>query len=249
MTRDLNKQRRENERPSSRNTPSRRYGEERSQRPARPRLNRKIVDRAWENGARQNHPDYRASKDSQSPRDSRRRNRLSDQSSPQNSRNQRKSYGNRQDSNRHNQRAAHSKQVSRPRSSESGMRNFNEQRYNEHKHLRYSDRADRPGSRPAYRENTQHSGSRSQFRERDQKRGSQRGGHDRDARPPHSFEPGSPSPRSFDRDRRSSRKGSPHAASTAAGGRKTKARQSTPKARSTGPKPSQRGFKWPTPEK
>jgi hypothetical protein len=29
---------------------------------------------------------------------------------------------------------------------------------------------------------------------------------------------------------------------------KAKVRQSTPKARSTGPKPSQRGFKWPTPE-
>jgi hypothetical protein len=29
---------------------------------------------------------------------------------------------------------------------------------------------------------------------------------------------------------------------------KAKVRQSTPKPRSTGPKPSQRGFKWPTPE-
>ena len=29
---------------------------------------------------------------------------------------------------------------------------------------------------------------------------------------------------------------------------KTKIRQSTPKQRSTGPKPSQRGYKWPTPE-
>jgi hypothetical protein len=249
MTRDFNKQRRENERPSSRNTPSRRYGGERSQRPARPRLNRKIVDRAWENGAGQNHADYRASKDSQSPRDSRRRNRLSDQSSPQNSRNQRKSYGNRQDSNRHSQRAAHSKQVSRPRSSESGISNFNEQRYNEHKNLSYSDRADRPGPRPAYRENAQYSRARSQFRERDQYRGSRRGGFDSDARSAHSFEPDSPSPRSFDRDKRSSRKGPPHAANTAARGRKTKARQSTPKVRSTVPKPSQRGFKWPTPEK
>jgi hypothetical protein len=38
-----------------------------------------------------------------------------------------------------------------------------------------------------------------------------------------------------------------HTASSATRGRKTKARQSTPKQRSTGPKPSQRGYRWPTP--
>ena len=220
MTRDFNKQRRENERPSSRSSPSHRYGEERSQRPARPRLNRKIVDRAWENGARQNHADYRASKDSQSqsPRDSRRRNRLSDQSSPQNSRNQRKSYGNRQDSNRHSQRAAHSKQEPQPRSFESGMRNFNEQRYNEHEHRGYQERPGRAKSRPAYRENSQHSDARLQSGERDQYRGSRRRGFDRDARPSHSFDRDqrqargfdrdSKRPRSHDRDKRSFRNGS-----------------------------------------
>jgi hypothetical protein len=36
--------------------------------------------------------------------------------------------------------------------------------------------------------------------------------------------------------------------STSKRDRKTKARQDAPKARTTGPKPSQRGFKWPTPE-
>jgi len=39
-----------------------------------------------------------------------------------------------------------------------------------------------------------------------------------------------------------------HMASAAKRDRKTKVRQSTPKQRSTGPKPSQRGYKWPTPE-
>ena len=326
MTRDFNKQRRENERPYSHSSSSRRYGEERSPRPARPRLNREIVDRAWENGARQNHADYRARNDSQSqsPRDSRQRNRLSDQSSAQNSRNQRKPYGNRQDSKQRGERAAHSNQGSQPRSFESGMRNFNEQRYNEHEHRGYQERPGRSEPRPGYRENSQYSGARSQSRERDQSRGSQRQARD--------FDRDSRQPRSYDRDKRSFRngprpdthnprrqsrpprqrdnysgrpqefmrrgaeqelfegdyehfdagssaepstaikavEGHPADLSTAAPTKgkpksrthtaraattrdkkptKTNARQSTPKVRSTGPKPSQRGFKWPTPEK
>ncbi|HEY3993507.1 MAG TPA: hypothetical protein VGM01_11595, partial [Ktedonobacteraceae bacterium] len=46
-------------RPSSRNASSGRYNEEQSSRPARPRLSRDAVDRAWENGATRNHADYR----------------------------------------------------------------------------------------------------------------------------------------------------------------------------------------------
>ena len=59
MTRDFNKQRRDDMRPSSREQSSNRYGDERSPRPARPRLNRKSVDRAWESGAPSHHADYR----------------------------------------------------------------------------------------------------------------------------------------------------------------------------------------------
>jgi len=46
-------------RPSSREQSSSRNGDERSPRPARPRLNRETVDRAWESGAPAKHADYR----------------------------------------------------------------------------------------------------------------------------------------------------------------------------------------------
>lgn len=59
MTRDFNKQRRDDMRPSSREQSSSRNGDERSPRPARPRLNRESVDRAWESGAPSHHADYR----------------------------------------------------------------------------------------------------------------------------------------------------------------------------------------------
>jgi hypothetical protein len=59
MTRDFNNQRRDDMRPSSREQSSSRNGDERSPRPARPRLNRETVDRAWESGAPTQHADYR----------------------------------------------------------------------------------------------------------------------------------------------------------------------------------------------
>ncbi len=58
MTREFDKQQRDGSRPPFRNAPSNRYGEERTPRPARPRLNRETVDRAWENGAPHVHADY-----------------------------------------------------------------------------------------------------------------------------------------------------------------------------------------------
>src|SRR5207302_84333 len=108
MTKNFDKQPRDDERPYSRNSSSGRNGEERSPRPARPRLNRNAVDRAWENGARQNHADYRArsprsTQHGQPPRDNWRSNQPSDQPSAQNSRDNRKPYrpyGNRQDDHR-----------------------------------------------------------------------------------------------------------------------------------------------------
>ena len=59
MTKNFSNQGRDNMRPSSRNASSGRYSEEQSSRPARPRLSRDAVDRAWENGATRNHADYR----------------------------------------------------------------------------------------------------------------------------------------------------------------------------------------------
>ncbi|GAC1422251.1 MAG: hypothetical protein PVS3B3_07410 [Ktedonobacteraceae bacterium] len=59
MTRDFNKPKRDDSHPSFRNTSPNRNRDERSPRPARPRLNRETVDRAWESGAQQQHADYR----------------------------------------------------------------------------------------------------------------------------------------------------------------------------------------------
>jgi hypothetical protein len=209
MTRDFKKQRRDNERPYSRNSSSSRYGEERSPRPARPRLNRDMVDRAWENGARRDHPDYHAhrSDQSQSPRDNRQRYQ---QPTAQNSRNYRKPYGNRQDGYRSGERNANSRNGARPRSYESGMRKFDEQHYDEHQG--YSDRPGAAGPRPAY---PRYSDSRSQGRgqSRDPRRRdfereerSPRGP-DRDYRKPREFDREARPPRSFERDKRSSRHG------------------------------------------
>ncbi len=58
MTREFNKQRRDDSRPSFRTTHSNDYGAARPPRPGRPRLNRETVDRAWESGAQHQHADY-----------------------------------------------------------------------------------------------------------------------------------------------------------------------------------------------
>src|SRR6266566_4366746 len=116
MTRDFNEHRRDDRYSSSRNQSSGRYGEERTPRPARPRLNRQTVDRAWESGARRDHADYRTrSNNEQPPRSSHRRNQYSDYASTQNSR---KPLDDRQDSYQRSQRTFNSEgsQSSRPRS-------------------------------------------------------------------------------------------------------------------------------------
>src|SRR5579885_1870636 len=58
MTRNFSNRRRDDMRPTSRTTSSGRYREEQSSRPARPRLSRDAVDRAWENGATRTYADY-----------------------------------------------------------------------------------------------------------------------------------------------------------------------------------------------
>lgn len=58
MTRNFSNQRRDGMRPSSRNSAFGKDREEQSSRPARPRLSRDAVDRAWENGATRTYADY-----------------------------------------------------------------------------------------------------------------------------------------------------------------------------------------------
>src|SRR6266849_2573820 len=114
MTRDFNEQRRYDRYSSSRNQSSGRSGEERTPRPARPRLNRQTVDRAWESGARRDHADYRTrSNNEQPPRSNHRRNQYTDYTSTQNSR---KPLDDRQDSYQRPQRTFNSdgSQSSRP---------------------------------------------------------------------------------------------------------------------------------------
>lgn len=203
MTRDFNNQRREDQRRDSRSSSPRRYGEERSPRPARPRLNRDTVDRAWENGARQNHADYRTRSDNNShpPRDNRQQN----QYSAQKSRNYRKPYGNRQDSYRTGEHTPHSNYRPRPHSYESGMRTFNERHYTEHDHPSYSDRSSQAEHRPDNRQNPQQHNSRSQYRDRVQYRGPQQREFDRDTRQPRSFNRDKQHNRDFDREGRQPR--------------------------------------------
>ena len=58
MTRNFSNQRRDDTQPSPRNSAPGKYREEQSSRPARPRLSRDAVDRAWENGATRTYADY-----------------------------------------------------------------------------------------------------------------------------------------------------------------------------------------------
>ena len=58
MTRQFNQQPQDDSRLLSRNVSSNRYQGEQYSRPARPRLNRAMVDRGWENGTPRHHPDY-----------------------------------------------------------------------------------------------------------------------------------------------------------------------------------------------
>jgi hypothetical protein len=96
MTREYNKPRRNDQRPPFRqNSSSNRYGEEQSSRPARPRLNREIVDRAWEQGAQTQHADYRPRSNGQGRQNNWRGNQP-DYSPHQNGSGNSRPYGNRQ---------------------------------------------------------------------------------------------------------------------------------------------------------
>ena len=197
MTRDFNNQRREDPRSESRSSSSRRFEKERPSHPARPRLNRDMVDRAWENGARQNHADYRTRSDSKthSTRDNRRPDQHTNRYSAQTSSNRRKPYGNRQDNYRPGERSPRSNNGSRSSKFEPDMRTFDDQQYNQHERRGYSKQSYQDDYRPGISRNPQRPHSRTQYQGRDQYKGPQQREFDRDTS----------SPRNFDRDQRKAR--------------------------------------------
>lgn len=216
MTRDFSKQRRDDERPYSRHSSSGSQGEERSPRPARPRLNRDTVDKAWENGARQNHSDYRArdTRGGQSPRDNWRRPQQSGQSSAYNGRNNnngnsRTPYGNRPFDRRQGEQThnRYQGQGARPRSFESGMRKFDERQYNQRRD--YQPRPESNDSRP--RQDSRYSNNRPPSRGYDSRRDDRTPrSFERDERPRRSFDRDDRQPRSFERDERPQRRFDSH---------------------------------------
>ncbi len=217
MTRDYNNQRREYPHSDSRGSSSHRFEEKRSSRPARPRLNRDMVDRAWENGARQNHADYRTRSDNKthSTRDNRRPDQQTNRYSAQNNSNGHNPYGNRQDNYRPGERSPRRNNGSRPHKFESGMRTFDDQHYNQYERRGYPKETYQDDYHPGDSWNNQHPHARTQYQGRDQYRGAQRHEferdtssprhHDRDQRQARSYDRNPRPPRSYDRDKRSSR--------------------------------------------
>lgn len=179
MTRDFNEQRRHDRYSSSRHQPSGRYGEERTPRPARPRLNRQTVDRGWESGARRDHADYRTRSNNEQPPRSHRRNQYTDYTSAQNSR---RPLDDRQDSYRRPQRSFNSDrpQSSRPRFYEPNARHYDDRRTDD---------------RRSYTRGPNDAGPRtgSGFRDSDQRSPSRRS----DTRSPRTFDRGNRAPRDY----------------------------------------------------
>lgn len=209
MTRHFSKHERDDERPRSRPSPSGSYGEERSPRAARPRLNRNTVDKAWENGARQNHADYRArdARGGQQPRENWRRPRQSGQPSAYTGRNNhddsRSSYGNRSSDYRRGERTPDRYQGSRPRSFEPGTRRFDERQYNQRRD--YRPRAESSDFRP--REDSRSTGNRHPSRSYDERRPSRAPRHfQRDERPRRDYEDENRPARRYEYDEREARR-------------------------------------------
>jgi len=161
MTREFNKQRRDDSRPSFRDRSSNNNGEERSSSyPARPRLNRETVDRAWESGAQQKHADYRTrSNNGQPPRNNWRNQQPSEYSSSQNGHGGNRPFNNRQEHYRDNPRSFERTYDDpngprNPRARSFGPNNTNRQPYDNNRpgERRPYDNA-RPGERRPYDNN------------------------------------------------------------------------------------------------
>ena len=146
MTREFNKQRRDDTRPSFRDRSSNNNGEERSSHPARPRLNRETVDRAWESGAQQKHADYRSrSNNGQPPRNNWRNQQPSEYSSSQNGHGGNRPYNNRQEHYRDNPRS-----FERTSDDPNGPRNPRARSFNPNNTNRQPYDNSRPGERRPY---------------------------------------------------------------------------------------------------
>jgi hypothetical protein len=199
MTREYNNQRRDDSRPSFRDRSSNNNGDERAPRPARPRLNREIVDRAWESGAQHSHADYRPrSNNGQPPRKNWRNQSPSETSSSHNGGNRPYNSSNRQEQYRDNprrfERTSNDNYGPRPRpfdSDNAGRHTSSEsQRFGERRG--YGERSN--GARPTYRDNRDNSQPRSrggqsgQFQGRDQDRDYRRRDSGRDERGGRNFE-------------------------------------------------------------
>lgn len=205
MTRDYNKQPREDTRSFPRNQSPNRAGDERSPRSPRPRLNRETVDRAWESGAPAQHADYRTrSSNGQPSRNSWRNNQQSEHSSAQNGR---RPYGNNQGNQRNFERTPNGNYGTRPGSFGAGPNRFDEQRSNSRPGTSRGPQGS--GNQGGYRGNQRPYEQRPPYRESGQGRGYQRrdgAGPDRRPRdfeganrPPRNFEG---RPREFERDNR-----------------------------------------------
>ena len=131
MTKHFSNQRREDTRPTSRETSTGHYREERSSRPARPRLSRDAVDRAWENGATRKYADYRPRQNAPMP-PTQRQGRPAPAFERSQPPYERQTYGNRQDGRNGYGAPSSSFQNGRypssprPRYPEAGSRRFNE---------------------------------------------------------------------------------------------------------------------------
>lgn len=187
MTREFNKQRRDDSRPSFRNTSSNRFGEERSPRStSRPRLNREIVDRAWESGAQQQHADYRPRNPNgqptrsnwqhpQRPGSSSERNGYNDD---RRSHHRRDTY---QDHNRRSERDSYEQNGPRSHSSTPYGRTFGDQRPENGRG--FSNRRNGYAPQQDFRGNGQ--GRNSRYEDRPPQYRSQRGEMETDQRPPY----------------------------------------------------------------
>jgi hypothetical protein len=214
---DYNKQRPDDERPSSRpQAPNNRYGEQRSSGPARPRLNRESVDRAWESGAPSTHADYR-------PRNPRGNNIRPSQNTPQgnwrnaqqsehsSAPNGRRSFDNRQDHPRpdrppYTPHTPSSSEGPRPRSfnTYNNTDNTSRPRFDDRRNDRPNS-TDRPhsngpnnGPRPNFRPQPNNN-QRPPYRENDRYQGTPPRNSERDERQPREFERDQRPPRKFDR--------------------------------------------------
>lgn len=128
MTRDFNKQRRDDMRPSSRHTPSDNYREERPFKSARPRLSRDTVDRAWENGATQKYADYQPRHNASRP-PFQQQGRPAPGAEPYRSSQSRPGYPTRQQNYRGSSPSTHERYPRRAQQPEGERRPFNETEY------------------------------------------------------------------------------------------------------------------------